>query len=131
MIVAGDIENILCDDLSTFGITVYRNGTMPEGKVTEERIVIIPESLKDDVYWKKCMVEVRICVPDIQHEGIPIADKERLGVLERQANMMESVSSYDNSTYLYSVSETSQEREPELDCHYVSVKLLFEILNVK
>lgn len=129
--VTGDIESILFGDLSTFGITVYKNGTMPEGKVTEERIVIIPESLKDDVYWKKCNVEVRICVPDIQSGDILVADKERLGVLERQAGTMESVSSYNDSTYLYSVSEISQEKDAELECHYVSVKLLFEILNVK
>jgi hypothetical protein len=129
MITTGDMENILYTDLQPFGIALYKKDAVPEGEVKTERIVIIPKTLKDGVYWKKAFVEVNFCVPDIKAGSTQMADKQRLRAIERQACVLESVSEYDNTVYKYSVYETGQEKDAELKCHFVNVRLLFEILN--
>lgn len=131
MITIGDIETILFEDLKSFGITTYKKGVIPEGKVTEERIVILPKTLKTGTYWKKDFIEVNFCVPDINVNTVSMANTIRLTELERLAESLESVGSFDNTAYRYSVYETGREKDSELECHYVNVRLLFEILNVK
>jgi hypothetical protein len=130
MIAPGNIEDILYEDLKVFGIETFKKGAMPEGKVTKERIVILPGSLKTGVYWKKDFVEVNFCVPDVKVRNVLMADKSRLAEIERKANSLDSVGAFDGTSYRYSIYQTGQEHDPELECHYVNVKLLFEILNV-
>ena len=108
MIVTGDIETILVRDLKPFGIPTYKKDAIPEGEVTEERITVIPKEPKPGTYWIKGFVEVNFCVPDING----MANKSRLTELERQAS-------------------THQERDVPLKCHFVNVKIMFEILNVR
>lgn len=131
MITTGNIEDILFDDLKSFGIATYKKDAVPEGEVTEERIVILPGRLKQGRYWNKIFVDVNFCIPDIKIGNAFMADKMRLTQIERQSSDMESVGEYDDTTYRYSVYSIGQEYDPELKCHYVSVKLLFETLNVK
>jgi len=130
MIVTGDIENILIQDLKTLGMPTFKKGAVPEGKVTEERVVIIVGDLKDGTRWKKVFVNVNFCIPDIKMDNTSVADKRRLLELERIAKPIESVSTYDNTTYRYSVHEIGQEEDVELGCHFVNVRLLFEVLNI-
>lgn len=126
MIVTGDIEDIFVKDLKPFGIVTYKKDAIPEGKVTEERITIISKEPKPGTYWVKGFVEVNFCVPDIGG----MANKKRLTELQRQAAGLRSVSSFDGTAYRYKVYSTNQEKDP-LGFHFVSVKILFEILNVR
>ena len=38
---------------------------------------------------------------------------------------------YDGTTYHYSIDTIGTEEDTALKCHYVNVRILFEILNVK
>ena len=129
MITTGDIEYILVEDLKSFGVEIFKKSAIHEDKVTKERIVIIPSELKDGTYWGKVFVEVNFCVPDLK-KGI--ANKTRLTELEREAKLKlweDIVSVYDDTWYKYSGYSIGQEQDIDLECHYVNVKLLFEILN--
>lgn len=127
MITTGDIETILIRDLKPFGIVTYRKNAIPEGKVLSERIDVIPKEPTTTATWKKRFVEVNFCVPDVGG----MANTKRLTELERQASALRTVSSFDGSTYRYSVYSTNQEKDAPLGCHFVNVKILFEILNVR
>lgn len=130
MIVTSDVGNILYRDCEAFGIKVYQKGDIPDGEVTAERVIIIPKKQSPDTYWKKGFVEVNLCVPDVD---IDTANLVRLGELERQAMKLldDVVDSYDGSTYRYSIDSTGMEADTGLKCHYVNVRILFEVLNVK
>ena len=130
MIVTTDIGNILYRDCKAFGIEVYQKGNIPSGEVTTERIIIRTKSQTPTKYWKKGFVEVNICVPDIEPNT---ADLIRLSELERRANALldDVTSSYDGSTYTYSIDSIGIEADTALKCHYVNVRVLFEVLNVK
>lgn len=131
MITTGNIEDILFEDLKLFGIVTYRKDAIPEGEVTKERITILPGKMRSGTYWSKTFVDVNFCIPGIKIENVLMADKIRLTQIERQSGNMESVGEYDSTPYTYSVYTIGQEYDPELKCHYVNVKLLFKILNVK
>lgn len=128
MITQGDIAKILVMDCKALGLPVYQMGNTPEGKVTKERVVVIPKKGSLDTYWEKCYVEVNLCAPD--KNGL--ADIPRLDELERRAVSLlkSSCGVYDETRYRYSKDSTSREQDTELGCHYVNVRLLFEILNV-
>ena len=72
-------------------------------------------------------------IPTYKKDAIPEGEvnKSRLTELERQASGLRSVSSFDGSTYRYKVYSTHQERDVPLKCHFVNVKIMFEILNVR
>ena len=61
------------------------------------------------------------------------ANTIRLNELEREAmkRFDKVVSSYDGTTYCYSIDAIGTEAETALKCHYVNVRILFEVLNVK
>ena len=126
MITTGDIANILYRDALELGIPVYKEGAIPLGEVTAERITIHVKKAKTGMYWKKAFADVNICVPD--RKGM--ADLGRLTELERIAEAhFDQIGQYDRSRYTYSV-ETSQENDESLKCHFVNCNILFEILNV-
>ena len=129
MIVQGDIAKILVKDCMQFGIDVYQKDSTPNGKVTKERIVVIPKKGSPDMYWEKCYVEVNICVPDVNKR----ANTLRLDELERDVVgvLKSSCGVYDGTRYRYKKESTSREEDIELGCHFVNVRLLFEILNVE
>lgn len=129
MITQGDIAKILYSDCQCFGLPVYQKDNTPVGKVTTERIVVIPKSGTVDTYWEKCYVEVNFCVPDKKGK----ADLIRMDELERKAVSVLGSNSgvYDNTRYRYTKESTSREEDNELGCHFVNVRLLFEILNTR
>ena len=130
MIVTTDIANILYRDCHTFGISIVPHGKKLTGPMKSERIVIHAKKQQPGTYWKKSFVEVNLCVPDLK-EGE--ANTIRLNKLEKQAqSILDDVTGrYDGTTYHYSIESIGTEEGTALKCHYVNVRILFEILNVK
>ena len=131
MIVTTDIANILYKDCKAFGIEVYQAGNIPDGhkELSSERVIIRTKSQSPETYWKKGFVEVNLCVPDMDGD----ANLIRLQELERKAQeaLDEVVGEYDGSNYYYLIDSIGIEADTELRCHYVNVRLLFQVLNVK
>lgn len=131
MIVTTDIANILYKDCKAFGIKVYQAGNIPDEhkELSSERVIIRTKSQSPETYWKKGFVEVNLCVPDMDSD----ANLIRLQELERKAQeaLDEVVGEYDGSNYYYLIDSIGIEADTELRCHYVNVRLLFQVLNVK
>lgn len=131
MIVTTDIANILYKDCKAFGIEVYQAGNIPDEhkKLSSERVIVRTKSQSPETYWKKGFVEVNLCVPDMDGD----ANLIRLQELERKAQEVldEVVGEYDGSNYYYLIDSIGIEADTELRCHYVNVRLLFQVLNVK
>ena len=131
MIVTTDIANILYKDCKAFGIEIYQAGNIPDEhkELSSERVIIRTKSQSPETYWKKGFVEVNLCVPDMDGD----ANLIRLQELERKAQEVldEVVGEYDGSNYYYLIDSIGIEADTELRCHYVNVRLLFQVLNVK
>lgn len=131
MIVTTDIANILYKDCEAFGMEVYQSGNIPDEnkKLSSERVIIIAKSQSPEAIWKKGFVEVNLCVPDMDGK----ANLIRLQELERKAQEVldEVVGEYDGSNYYYLIDSIGIEADTELRCHYVNVRILFQVLNVK
>lgn len=131
MIVTTDIANILYKDCKAFGIEVYQAGNIPDEhkKLSSERVIIRTKSQSSEEIWKKGFVEVNLCVPDMDGD----ANLIRLQELERKAQKVlgDVVGDYDGSNYWYSIDSIGIEADTELRCHYVNVRILFQVLNVK
>ena len=131
MIVTTDIANILYKDCKAFGIEVYQAGNIPDEhkELSSERVIIRTKSQSPETYWKKGFVEVNLCVPDMDGD----ANLIRLREFERKAQEVldEVVGEYDGSNYYYLIDSIGIEADTELRCHYVNVRLLFQVLNVK
>ena len=130
MIVTTDIANILYRDCQSFGISIVPHGKKLEDELKSEKIVIHAKKQQPETYWKKSFVEVNLCVPDLK-EGE--ANTIRLNELEKQAQkLFDGVTGcYDGTTYHYSIDTIGTEEDTALKCHYVNVRILFEVLNVK
>lgn len=129
MITTSDIVDILYGVCAPFKMPIYRKGAIPDGVVTSERIVIIPKAQSPQIYWKKCFVEVNFCVPDIS-DGV--AELNRLQALERQAQRVFDgvVGEYESDAFMFSIeSLNGVNRDDSMKCHYVNVRLLFQVLN--
>ena len=131
MIVTTDIANILYKDCEAFGMEVYQSGNIPDEnkKLSSERVIIIAKSQSPEAIWKKGFVEVNLCVPDMDGK----ANLIRLQEFERKAQEVldEVVGEYDGSNYYYLINSIGIEADTELRCHYVNVRILFQVLNVK
>ena len=130
MIVTTDIGNILYRDCKAFGIDIVPAGETLTGELKSERIVIHTKKQQPGTYWRKSFAEVNLCVPDLSENE---ANTIRLNELEREANKRfdDVVSAYDGTTYRYSIDSIGTEADTTLKCHYVNVRILFEVLNVK
>ena len=130
MITTTDIGNILYRDCKVFGIDIVPNGETLTGELTSERIAIHTKKQQPGTYWKKSFAEVNLCVPDLSENS---ANSIRLNELERQANKLldDVVNTYDGTRYRYSIDSIGTEADTALKCHFVNVRILFEILNVK
>lgn len=130
MITTSDIADILYGVCTLFEMDVYRKGYIPSGVVSSERAVILPKEQSPQTFWKKSFVEINLCVPDIK-EGV--ANIARLQELERMAEYIfgkEIVGEYEGDYYKMGISSLSGINEDrDLKCHYVNVRLLFEVLN--
>ena len=131
MIVTTDIANILYKDCKAFGIEVCQSGNIPDEdkELSSERVIIIAKSQSPEAIWKKGFVEVNLCVPDMDGK----ANLIRLQELERKAQEVldDVVGEFDGSSYYYLIDQIGTEADTALKCHYVNVRLLFQVLNVK
>lgn len=131
MIVTTDIANILYKDCKAFGMEVYQSGNIPDEdkELSSERVIIIAKSQSPEAIWKKGFVEVNLCVPDMDGK----ANLIRLQEFERKAQEVldDVVGEFDGSSYYYSIDQIGTEADTALKCHYVNVRLLFQVLNVK
>ena len=131
MIVTTDIANILYKDCKAFGIEVYQAGNIPDEhkELSSERVIIRTKSQSPEAIWKKGFVEVNLCVPDMDGK----ANLIRLQELERKAQgvLDDIVGEFDGSSYYYLIDQIGTEADTALKCHYVNVRLLFQVLNVK
>lgn len=132
MIVTTDIYKILYKKVQEFGIkAIYDSWNPITSELKEEAIVIVTSTpIEPDTYWEKTFVHVNICVPDYLND----VNTVRLNEVERLANMWiydEFVDEYDDSWYRISRNSLGIERDDLLQCSYVSIKLFFEILNVR
>ena len=130
MIVTTDIGNILYRDCKAFGIDLVPDGETLTGELKSERIVIHTKKQQPGKYWKKSFAEVT------QYDFFFIlyeANTIRLNELERKAGKLldDVVSTYDGTTYRYSIESIGTEADTALKCHYVNVRILFEVINVK
>lgn len=128
MILQGDIAKIIYSDCMVLGLPIYQKDNTPKGKVTQERIVIIPKPDTPETYWNKCFIEVNFCVPDVKG----VANLVRLDEVERIAvnALNRKTGIYDGTRYKYSKYSTGREEDSELGCHFVNVRILFETLNI-
>lgn len=131
MIVTTDIQTILYKDAQKLGISkIYKDGAVPDGDAKYEKVVILANSLEPGTYWKVGFVHVNICVPYLDKKGT--ANLQRLNELERKASkILSSTSVFDDTPYSYEVDTTRIEDGRDLKCHYVNVRILFQVLNVK
>lgn len=131
MIVTTDIANILYKACEAFGMEIYQSGNIPDEdkELSSERVIIIAKSQSPESIWKKGFVEVNLCVPDMEGK----ANLIRLQELERKAQgvLDDVVGEFDGSSYYYSIDQIGTEADTALKCHYVNVRLLFQVLNVK
>lgn len=129
MITSGDAANIIYRDLADFSIKErYHAGDEPQGEILTERIVIHSKSQTPETYWEKSFIEVNLCVPDTEGKK----NKIRTDELEIEAKtFFDKVGEYDGSHYVYSWERVGTEEDNALNCHYVNVRVLFEVLNVK
>ena len=131
MIVTTDIANILYKDCEAFGMEVYQSGNIPDEnkKLSSERVIIIAKSQSSEAIWKKGFVEVNLCVPDMDGK----ANLIRLQELERKVQEVldDIVGEFDGSSYYYQIDQIGTEADTALKCHYVNVRLLFQVLKVK
>lgn len=102
---------------------------IPDGEVTDERIVIHVKSQTPGTFWRKSFNEVNILVPRIQNRP----DRIRCEQLEHEAmEKLDGVAgSYGGTHYLYSVGSVGTQTDDALNCEYVNVRILFEVLNVR
>lgn len=129
MIVTTDIADILYRDCKDFGIDIVPFGKTLTGELTKERITIHVKGQTSEKYWEKCFCEVNVCVPDLTPTE---ANYPRLKALERKAkDKFRSVTdAYNGKSYLYEYETIAIEADTALKCHFVNVKLLFQVLNV-
>ncbi|MBQ7211613.1 MAG: hypothetical protein IJS19_02915 [Muribaculaceae bacterium] len=130
MIATTDIANIIAEGCSAFGLPIFQVGNVERGEITSERIVIVPKPQNEGKFWRKCFVEVNICVPD---DDIG-ADLQRLNELEKSAYShfkRYTVGNYDGTPYRYKKDSIGIEEDTQMKCHYVNVRVLFESLNTK
>ena len=130
MITTTDIGNILYRDATALGLDVYQGDNIPQGDVTEERVHIHVRRIQHETIWKKCFVNINVLVPDINEYGNE--DLVRLQELERECYSLfkSNTGEYDGTCYTYSLDEIGIEAERDLRCHFVSVRILFEQLNL-
>lgn len=132
MIVTGDIYKILYGMVQAFGIKdIYDSWNPVKSKLAEEAVVIVTSTpMEPDTYWEKAFAHVNICVPD----QMGYANTPRLNGLERMANGWVGkgiTGRFDGTTYRISKESLGIERDNALECSYVNLVLLFEILNVE
>lgn len=129
MITSTDSANILytfCKNL--FGLPTYQWGNVPTGKITEERVVVIPKERTPEKIWKKNFVEVNLIVPDDKNGN---ANLIRLNELEEIAEKsLKATGRAKGLAYKFGVASLIPLEMREFQAHMINCKVLFEVINV-
>lgn len=129
MITAGNVGDILFRDCEEFGINRYRKGN-EKVDTSADRVVVRVQRQQGEKVWRKGFVDVNLCAPDIDGE----ANTPRLEELERLAWQLldiGAISEFDGTKYTYRIySVESEIADEQMKCHYVNVKLLFQVFNI-
>lgn len=128
MITVTDAQNIVYKHAEQLGLPVYQFGNIPKGEVKKSRVTVRAKDLTEQTIWNPCFIEVNVCVPDKKDE----ADSKMLNNYDRLAHkaFLEIVDRYDGSTYRIRWQSSHEESDASLRCHYINIRLKFEILNV-
>lgn len=134
MITTGDVYCILYRVCEQFGIAeIYDGLDEPTGEIKSERIVIRIGSQSNEKIWEKSVVNINFCIP-LNIDGS--TNTVRLNEIERMVKPVfkyGDIIKYDGSTCSYENGGEgwiSREADTALKCHYVNVRILFEVLNV-
>lgn len=128
MITTSEAGNILYTECSKFGPECYQTLNLPQGEVSDERIVVIPKPRQEGTYWHKSFCEVNWLVPDLPGAT---ADMARLEEVERA--MMQGLHGngrHDGTPYRFKAIATSVLAAGELKCHFVNARVAFESMNI-
>lgn len=130
-ITTADIRRIMYGILSPLGLPVHYKEDIPKGEITDERIIIVTSGEGYGKIWATCIVTISICVPDPTPN---VANLTRLSYYEDEALKMfkdSIVGGYKGDNYVISLQKNGIEEDRQMRCHYVNLKLSFEVLNVK
>jgi hypothetical protein len=131
--IQGDIISLLKDselENAVNGI-IYRFGYRPRNSKNEDIIVVFTTGFTEQI--QTGIVTLNIYVPDIESSdnGVLIENGRRCDELEIAAcNWVESLTT-DKSDYKFTLQQTIYtEAEPEINQHFVVVKLKYEFLTI-
>lgn len=108
---------------------VYRNGYRPRDSKQEDAIVIFTAGLPSEI--QTGVVTVNIYVPDIDpyENGVLVEDGQRCETLEQAAALWVDSLTAAVSNYRFKLQQTIYtEEEPEINQHFIVVKLKYELL---
>lgn len=131
MITSSDIQTILYKKAQLLGVKeVYKEGNIMSGNYSTERVVILNNSAEPGTYWRLGFINVNLCVPDLDRDFT--ANLTRLSELESLAyDVFKETGKMNDLAYTYEVDSTHIEEDRAAHSHYVNVRILFEVLNVK
>ena len=130
-ITTTDIRKILYRTLSPFGLPILYKEDIPQGEITEDRIIVVTSDEGYGKIWATCIVTISICVPD------PTPNEANLTKLSEYENTFVGlfrdgiVGSYNGDNYSIVLQNNGIDGDKQFRCHYVNLKLSFEVLNVK
>lgn len=131
MITSSDIQTILYKKAHLLGVKeVYKEGNIMSGNYSTERVVILNNSAEPGTYWRLGFMNVNLCVPDLDRNFT--ANLTRLSELESLAyDVFSETGKMKGLAYTYDVDSTNIEEDRAAHSHYVNIRILFEVLNVK
>lgn len=127
--IQGDIRLFLMNSTLAGEISgeVYRNGYRPRDSRQEDAVVTFTTGLPDQI--QTGVVTINIYVPDIDSDGNGtwLEDGRRTEELERKAQEWTDSLTTALSGYKFRLQQTIYtEAEPEINQHFVVVKLMYE-----
>lgn len=130
-ITTTDIRKIMRGILNSIGLPIYYKDDLPNEEIDNDRIIIVTSGEGYGKIWATTIVTTSICVPD---PAPNVANLTRLSEYERISLSMFRdgiVGIYNGDNYSISLLKNGTDEDRQMKCHYVSLKLSFEVLNVK
>jgi hypothetical protein len=129
--VQGDIIGLLRDSKLAKAVNgaIYRFGYRPRDSRSEDIIVAFTTGLPGQI--QTGVVTVNIYIPDIENpdNGVLIEDGRRCMELETAADAWVESLTVGKSDYRFTLQQTiCTEEEPEINQHFVVIKLKYQIL---
>lgn len=130
-LTTADIRRIMFRKLQAFGMDVCYGEDLPEGELTEEHAAIATSGSEAGKIWADCIVTISLCVPDLTSGVAALSRLAELEAIALQEYGDGVVGEWNDDHYLITLQRHAIEADKQMRCHYVSLKLLFETLNVK